>query len=488
MPRWALDTGGRRLAAAWLLVAGPAVAPAVAQEARSLPAPRPLHATVPADRADVAHYQLADLIAAGLARNPELAQAGFAVDEARGRAMQAGLYPNPTIEIVADELGDRQGPQGILALPRVTQEIVTADKLGLDRAAVAREADQAELARRARRYALIADVRAAYFDVLVVQRRIDVLRQVVDLADQSVRQTENLLRAQQVARLDLIQLEVQAERLRAELDATEQALPAAFRRLAAVVGVSDLPPGRVAGTLGADLPAYELDRVRAYVLAVHPDMTAAQIGVKRAQLLLRRATVEPIPNVTVSAAYIRQNQNDSNDYGLSVSMPVPVWDRNQGGIQAARADLGRAIQEVGRVENVLTNRVATAYREFATAVHQAERYREAILPRTEETYELSLKAYQGGQFEYLRVLEAQRTLAEVNLEYLRLLGDAWKAASTLSGLTLEENWPPVPPAEQEPTAEPDAELRECRRARAAGRGDEPGGTPAAAGRGLIRGR
>ena len=454
MPRQILITGVRRLAAATCLLAA---GPAMAQPTQPLPTPRPI--TIQA-HTDVPHYHLADLIAAGLARNPRLAQAGFAVDEARGRALQAGLYPNPTVEIVGDELADRQGPAGILALPRVTQEIVTADKLGLDRAAVGREADQAELAMRTRRYALIADIRAAYFDVLTVQRRIDILRQVVDLAEQSVRQTEKLLKAQQVARLDLIQLEVQAERLRADLDATEYELPAAFRRLAAVVGVSEFPDGRVAGTLGDVLPAYELDRVLAYVLAVHPDMTAAQVGVKRAQLLLRRATVEPIPNVTVSAAYIRQNQNDSNDFGLSVGMPVPVWDRNQGGIQAARANLGRAIQDVGRVENALTTQVATAYRQFVIATHQAERYRDAILPRAKETYELSLKAYQGGQFEYLRVLEAQRTLAEANLEYLRLLGEAWKAASTLSGLTLEDAWPPVPLTEQEPTDEPVPELRD----------------------------
>lgn len=404
-------------------------------------------------------YSLDGLISVGLSRNPTLAQAGFAVENARGRALQAGLYPNPLIEVRGDEISDRTGPGGIWSAPTVAQEIVTADKLKLDRAAIDREADQAALALQNQRYVLMSEIRAAYYVVLTLERRIDILRQLVDLADQSVEQTEKLLKARQVARLDLVQLEVQAEQFRAELEAAQQELPAAFRRLAAVVGVSDLPAGRLQGELGGELPQYELDRVLAYVLAIHPDLAAARVGVEQAQLRLRRAEVEPIPNVTLATGYIRQNQNKSDDWQIGVSFPVPTWNRNQGGIQAARAALGTAIQEVGRVQNDLTDQIATAYRVFAAARRRAERYRHAIIPRSEETFRLSMQAYQGGQFEYLRVLEAQRSLAQATLEYVRVLGEAWQAASTISGLTLEEHWPPVPPVHQEPEPSPLPDLK-----------------------------
>ena len=71
----------------------------------------------------------------------------------------------------------------------------------------------------------------------------------------------------------------------------------------------------------------------------------------------------------------------------------------------------------------------------------------SILPKAQRTYELSMVAYQGGQFEYLRVLEAQRSVAEANLELIRSMSEMWLAASEIAGLMLEDQWPlaPVPP-------------------------------------------
>ena len=112
---------------------------------------------------------LAEVAQMGLAQNPRLAQAVFRVDAARGRALQAGLYPNPTISATFDELGDRTGPSGVNTLPLVSQEIVTGKKLRLDRAAANREVDQATLAVMNQRYALLSSIRQAFFEVVTLQ-------------------------------------------------------------------------------------------------------------------------------------------------------------------------------------------------------------------------------------------------------------------------------------------------------------------------------
>lgn len=180
---------------------------------------------------------LDDLISLGLERNPRLAQVGFSIDVARGRAVQAGLYPNPTVSATFDELGDVQGPGGINTAPLVSQEVVTAGKLKLSRRAAGREVDQATHNLIAQRYALFAGIRQNYFEVLTLQRRVEVLDELVKLAEQSIENTQKLLKAKQVARLDLVQLEVDLERFRAEREATIREVPGAFRRLAALVGV-----------------------------------------------------------------------------------------------------------------------------------------------------------------------------------------------------------------------------------------------------------
>lgn len=404
------------------------------QEEETLPSPS-------AASAQPAALALPELIQMALDRNPRLSQAAFAIDVARGRALQAGLYPNPTVSITGDELGDRTGPPGIWTAPLVSQEIVTGHKLGLSRSAVNREVDQATLALVAERFDRFTAVRQSYFEALTLQRRLGILDDLVRLAEQSVEQTRKLLQAKEVARMDLLQLEVELERYGAEREATRREMPAAFRRLAASVGVADLPYASLAGSLDLPVPDYDLDKARLYMIEVHPDVHSARIGVERAWLLVQRAQVEPIPNVTVGAGYVRQSQNRSDDWVVGVSVPVPLWNRNQGNIATAQAQVGQAIQQVGRVENELTERLAIAFGGYASARQRAERFRTAILPKARETYKLSLEAYKGGQFQYLRVLEAQRTVAQADLEYNRALGEVWRAASEIAGLLLEEDWP-----------------------------------------------
>ena len=385
-----------------------------------------------------------DLVRDAVNRNPRLARATFAIDAAQGRFAQAGLYPNPVLGITADELGDRQGARGILTLPQVSQEIVTARKLTLSQAVAAREVDQSTLGLLRERYAVIATVRAAYYDVYGLERRLAILDELAKLAGDAVKNGQILFDNKQIARLDLIQLEVEEARFRAQSESAKRELPGARKRLAAAVGDPRLAVGALAGSF-EDVPKYDADRTLETVLATHPEVRSARVAVDRAHMATHRAEVEWIPNLTVTGGYVRQNQNRSDDYLLGVSAPIPVWNRNQGNIRAARAELAMAGQDVGRVENELAERVAIALRTYSAAMKLAEQYRDDVLPKAEETYKLSLAAFQGKQFEYLRVIQAQRTVAEARLEYNRALAEAWRAAAELSGLLLEESWPGQPP-------------------------------------------
>ena len=394
-----------------------------------------------------------ELVRFAVGRNPRLARATFAIDEAQGRHLQAGLYPNPDLAVNWDEIGDRTGPGGILNVPRFTQQIVTGRKLTLSQAIVSQEVNQATLALMRERYSVIGSVRAAFYDVYALERRIAVLDELVRLAAESAKLGQTLLDNKQIARLDLVQLEVELARFRSMAEAARREVPEARKKLAAVAGDPRLPIGKATGAFET-VPLYDSERTLETVLATHPDVRSAKVGIERAQAAVRRAEVEPIPNVTFSTGYIRQYENKSHDFALGFSAPIPTWNRNQGNIRAAKAELGMAIQEVGRVENDLAERVAAAMRAYSAASKLAEQYRTEILPRSEETYKLSLEAFKGGQFEYLRVIQAQRAVAEARLEYVRALGEAWRAAAELSGLLLEEWWPGEPPKKAVPGAGP----------------------------------
>jgi outer membrane protein, heavy metal efflux system len=399
--------------------------------------------SAPAEVAQPAPATMDDFVRLAVERNPRLARANFAIDAARGRYVQAGLYPNPELAVSWDEIGDRTG-NGIITAPKVTQTIVTGKKLTLAQIVAGREVDQATLDVVAERFAIVGSVRAAFYESLTIQRRAEILEELLKLADEAVANGKTLLNAERIARLDFIQLEVERERFRAELQSVKRELPGSYRRLAAVSGNPSAIPLSITGTFDG-LPDYDVDAVRQAVLNFHPQVRSAQVGVERAQAAVRRAEAEPIPNVTAYAGFIRQNENRSNDAAAGVSLPVPLWNRNQGNIRAAKAELGMAIQAVGQTENELAARVAAAHQRYASARERAEVYRKELIPRAEETFKLSLTAFKGGQFEYLRVIQAQRAVSESRLEYNKSLGEAWQAAGELSGLLLEESWPgPMP--------------------------------------------
>lgn len=410
----------------------------LAQEA--LPAPKP------AQSANLAPaLKLADLVQISMERNPALQQAALEIEAAQGRAVQAGLYPNPIVSATGEEIGDPNGAGGFITAPLVSQEIITAGKLKLSRAVAMRGVDQAGLARVRERFTLLTTVRQGYFEVLAAQQRVQILGNLGKLAVQSLDASRRLMEAKQIAELDLLQFQVERDRLSVNLEAARRELAAAWLRLAANLGDPGLAYTGLDGNLEAPFPQYDPDRIRTLMLAEHPEVLSARVGINRAELELRRQKVQCVPNVTVAAGYMRDNVARADEWTFQVALPVPLFDRNQGNVQAAVAQLGQAGQEVSRVENALIARLATAYGDYTAARQRAERYRDGIRPVAQRSFQLSLEAFKGGQFDYLRVLQAQRTLAEADLEYNRALGDTWHAASAIAGLILEgDAWPHCP--------------------------------------------
>ena len=423
---------------------------AASQEVRLVSAviPEPPEAIQPPTGARIVASQevkeslgLPDLLRISLERNPELREASLRVEAAAGRTVQAGLYPNPTVSAEGTELGNSNGSGGFIVAPFVGQELVTGGKLRLSRQVGEQEVDQARLQVLGQRFALYTAVRRGYFDVLAAQQRIEIYSELVRLASKATETTETLVKGRQAAPLDLVQIRVELNRFRAELEAARQERTAAWRRLAAVMGAPDFPDTSLKGALESSWPDYDFDLAAHRLLECHPDIRVARVGVTRAQLALRRARVEPIPNVTVGAGYERDNVDHQDQWAFRASLPIPLFNRNQGNVQAANAEVCRAAADVERVQNMLLGRLATAFGQYTAARERAERYRTSILPDAREAYQLALAAFQGGQFEYLRVLQAQRAVAETNLEYVRALSELWLATSDIAGLLLEEDWP-----------------------------------------------
>jgi cobalt-zinc-cadmium efflux system outer membrane protein len=202
------------------------------------------------------------------------------------------------------------------------------------------------------------------------------------------------------------------------------------------VGLPDMQPSQLADRLDEDLPEVSWKETSAKLLSQSPQLARAHAGVERARWAIARACAGRVPNIETGAA-IRYN-DDSHDTTLSLQFGVPlmIFDRNQGNLIKAYAELAAAQRDVERIELVLQDRLAEVYRDYEVAREQAEQYRRDILPDAKQALELTRRGYEQGEFPYLALLTAQQTFARTNLAYVARLRELWLATVQIQGMLL----------------------------------------------------
>jgi cobalt-zinc-cadmium efflux system outer membrane protein len=421
-----------------LIEAKPHVIAATAFQVDDLPPALP--EPVPSgDAATSPSITLEELQSIAAASNPTLALAAARVDAARGRWLQAGLYPNPMIGYVGDEIGmaGRAGMQGM----QLSQTIVRGGKLGLDRAAASQEVAQAQQQFEAQRLRVLNDVRTQFYQLLVAQRALELSDELAELGERGLKTAELLFRppVQEVSRVDVLQAQIELSTARVTAEQARNRHVAVWRRLAATIGAPQMEPSRAVGELDAVGTELLWDDVLARVLTASPELAAARADVVRARWAVDRARAEPIPNLNVQASVQHDNDGGDDVANVQVMLPIPIHDKNQGAIRSALAELRMAQADVARLELDLQTRLAAAFERYANARRQVDRYSREILPDARTSLDLVTKAYRNGEIGYLTLLEAQRTISRTNLAYLAALEQLWESTAAIEGLLLTQS-------------------------------------------------
>lgn len=378
---------------------------------------------------------IADLEQLALANNPTLVQAAAYIDAARGKALQAGLPFNPTAGIVGENIGtDRTA--GEWTFFSLQQQIVTGGKLRLSRQKYEQEAELAEIQAYAQRLKVVNGLTAAYFDVLAAQRTVENERLLAKNAEEAMKTTEQLLNLGQANQQDLLQAQVEASQARVAVRTAEARLRQDWVHLATLVGVPGLPQQPLVGQLEPDGPALDRDEALARLLQDSPELAFAVTKVQQDQTQLQRERREPIPNVTVrgGVGYNYEARNPTAQVGLS--LPIPVFDRNQGTVRQAAADLARSQAEVTRVQLDLQRRFADAFTRYQTAREQVENFRDEVMPKARKAVELYEEQLKARRAAFPQVLVARRTVYQLNDEYSKSLVQFRRAEVEVRGLLL----------------------------------------------------
>ncbi|MDX1965341.1 MAG: TolC family protein [Pirellulales bacterium] len=416
--------------------AGQTVIPPVAAVTAATPLP-PITPETVAVPTPAPAWNLQDWERLALQNNPSLAEALARVNALRGKWEQVGLPPNPYAGYSSQQTGS-----GNIAEQRGVifgQEFVLGHKLQLNRAVASQEVRRAQEFYAAQELRVLTDVRIAYFEVLIARQRQELASTIVTVAESMVRITQQRLEAREIGKTDLLQSTIELASARLLQQRAQNQAIAAWRKLTATAGLPTLPPQPLAGDPAAQIPLLEWNAILGRLLAQSPEIAAAQAEIQRSRWAYQRAMAEKRPNVTFEGTVQDDRAIDGINGAVLVTLPVPLWNKNQGGIVQAGHEALAAERALNTLELDLQQRLAVVFERYDTARVQVERYTRQILPMARENLELIRQAYQAGEFDYMQFLLAQRTYSQTNLEYLSAVQELRTATTEIEGLLLSNS-------------------------------------------------
>ena len=381
---------------------------------------------------------LRDAVAVALQRNPNLAAFAWEVRARDARAVQAGLRPNPQLLFELENTGGaggRESFQQIEATVWLSQLIELADKRGKRRQLADLRGKLAEWDYERHRLAILTETTKAFVAILAAQERVKLAGELERLAIDAVASAKTQVKAgaappAERTRAEVALFDAELQRKRTERDLAEKRLA-----LAATWGSDRALFSEIRGNLVTDIvsppPFSELEpRVEA-----NPDLArwATELAERDATISLERARAVPDPTVFLGGRHFLSNGDSAAVFAFSV--PLPIFDRNQGNVLAARHDRAKAQAEKSSTEVAVRSALARRYQALAAAFEQAQILRQRTLPAADAAYHDTRDGYRSGLFRYLDVLDAQRTLFYLRALQLDVLLAYHQARADIERLT-----------------------------------------------------
>jgi outer membrane protein, heavy metal efflux system len=387
--------------------------------------------SVPEEKKDLT---LRDAAFLTLQRNPELAAFAKEMGALEGATLQAGLLPNPEVSVNVENIGNVQPlTSDINSVKSVAQEVVQQIttirvyqliELGGKRAArVAAASLNQELAAQdyeTRRVDLIARVANVFPEVLAGQERLKLAEESRQLAQRVMSAVAKRVQAGKVPPIEETRAGVAFSTTRIELEQAQRELASARKRLALLWGNSIPQFTKALGNLESSIALPDFEALSERALA-SPMALRAMKNIEQRKALLEVEQTRRIPNLTVNAGVVQHALIGGNTAVAAVMLPLPLFDRNQGNIKQAHQRVDKAIDEQAAIELRLKTELAQAYEALSAAQRETGILRDDILPAARSAFEVTNKGYELGKFGFLEVLDAQRTLFQNQIMYVRAL-------------------------------------------------------------------
>lgn len=380
---------------------------------------------------------LQQALAAALLGNPLLPGSQLELRAREAEVLQAGLLPNPSLATESQQIAgsrSRDESQSTLSLSQLIE-------LGGKRARRVRLAQaEQDLSRwdyETRRIDVVTAVAKAFFETLAAQERLALADELLRVAEESVKTVSQTVKTGAVSPIEQNRARVALSQGKIERESRLRALEQAKLALAQTWGSTKVTFSSVRGDFPTLSSPPRLDELLSRIEA-NPDLARWTSELEAGSAAVALAKAQAVPDLTLSAGGTYYQNTQGAGVVALFSLPLPVFNRNQGAILAAERRLSRARSEKRAAELTVASSVSRAYEALVAAYRRAIELRDTALPQARAVFDGTRSGYARGLFRYLEVLDAQRTLFELRANYVTALADYHQTRVDLARLIGEE--------------------------------------------------
>lgn len=383
----------------------------------------------------IASLTLAQALERAFKQNPELSAFTHELRANEAAVAQAGALPNPVLDLTSDNRGNtRVRNDGDQTTSIQVGQLI---ELGGKRSARIRIAeagrDLANWDYEAKRIDVLMQTSRHFIDTLAAQQAVQLTEETLKLAQDAASAVGKRVLAGKVSPVEETKARLSLSAAQIESDQVRRQLLTARNNLASMWGEQEPSFEHVTGnieTLPA-LPAYSELTAR---IRNSPDLARWNTEIARRHANIDAEKAKAIPDVTLSVGRTRFSQFEDHAYMVGISIPIPIFDQNRGGILEANRRLDKAGDEQRAAETRLITALAESFQRLSAIRNEIELLRSDILPAATSAYAGATKGYQLGKFGILDVLDGQRTLFQARTQYLKALADYHRSYNEIERL------------------------------------------------------
>ena len=378
-----------------------------------------------------------------LMHSPELAAFSFEIRAAEARALQAGLWPNPELEVEAENVGgtgELSGFDGAETTIGLGQLIELAGKRAKRRRLAMLQSVVAGWDYEAKRLDVLRQVAQAYVALVAAQQRVELATDLVRLSERTYTTVAERVEAGKDSPVEQTRAQVALANAEIGLKKAKRRLEAARKELAATWGGKQPKFDKATGQIEQVAPVPPEDALAAF-LPENPAIARWETELDQHKAAVDLEEARAVPDPTVMGGYKRLGDAGEDAFVLGLAIPLPLTNRNQGAIKEAKFNLAKAHKQKQAAEAATYAAFAHAYETLSASYAEVMDIRRIVLPGAQSAFDAARQGYQQGKFDFLLVLDSQRTLFNTRMGYLDALADyhnAKAAAESLIGREIDD--------------------------------------------------